>query len=117
MGLFIVPVLLAAVGIFGTLVSVPHLVPLTICLCAVALFGGLCTTAVGGWFGDPLPASKKDALGAWQIPLAYMQYLDGHAYAFGGVAGSFITDAVLSGAASVVLGLVYWRFAARPVAA
>lgn len=67
---------------------------------------------------NPLAATQFGVLlGAWGIPLAYMQYLDGHAYGLGGVAGSFITDAVLSGAASVALGLVYWRFAARPVAA
>jgi PAT family beta-lactamase induction signal transducer AmpG len=60
---------------------------------------------------NPLAATQFGVLiGATQIPLTYMQMIDGRAYDFGGVAGSFAADAVISGAACVLLGLLYWRF-------
>jgi hypothetical protein len=38
-----------------------------------------------------------------------MQFIDGHAYgALGGVNGSFLADAGVSGAACVVLALILW---------
>lgn len=59
---------------------------------------------------NPLAATQYSVLiGATQIPLTYMQMIDGHAYGFGGVAGTFVADALISGAACVILGLIYWR--------
>ncbi len=59
---------------------------------------------------NPLAATQFGVLiGASQIPLTYMQMIDGHAYDFGGIAGTFGADALISGAACVILGLLYWR--------
>ncbi len=48
---------------------------------------------------------------ATTVPLTYMQIVDGHAYDFGGVTGSFLADALVSGAACVLLAgmLAMWR--------
>ncbi len=48
---------------------------------------------------------------ATTVPLTYMQIIDGHAYDFGGVTGSFLADAVVSGAACLLLAamLAIWR--------
>ena len=50
-------------------------------------------------------------IAATTVPLTYMQIIDGQAYDFGGVAGSFIADALVSGAACVLLAamLFAWR--------
>lgn len=66
---------------------------------------------------NPLAATQFGVLiGATQIPLTYMQMIDGHAYDFGGVVGTFLADALISGAACVLLGLLYWRFGRKVVA-
>jgi hypothetical protein len=45
------------------------------------------------------------------VPITYMQIVDGHAYDFGGVTGSFLADALVSGAACILLALMLavWR--------
>ncbi len=59
---------------------------------------------------NPLAATQFGVLiGATQVPLTYMQMIDGHAYDLGGVAGTFVADALISGTACVILGLLYWR--------
>ncbi|MGA9796280.1 MAG: MFS transporter [Rhizomicrobium sp.] len=64
---------------------------------------------------NPLAATQFGVLiGVTQIPLTYMQMIDGHAYGLGGLDVTFVADAVISGVACVVLGLLYWRFAFRP---
>ncbi len=60
--------------------------------------------------GNPLAATQFGLLNsAASLPLTYMQFIDGHAYgALGGVNGSFVADAGVSGAACVVLALMLW---------
>jgi PAT family beta-lactamase induction signal transducer AmpG len=66
---------------------------------------------------NPLAATQFGVLvGVTQIPLTYMQMIDGRAYGFGGVVGTFAADALISGAACVILGLLYWSYG-RKVAA
>lgn len=50
-------------------------------------------------------------LAATSVPITYMQIIDGRAYSFGGVTGSFVADAMLSGAACLLLAgmLAVWR--------
>ncbi|MCJ9430208.1 MFS transporter [Kordiimonas marina] len=63
---------------------------------------------------NPLAATQYSVLiGVTMIPLTYMQMADGHAFDFGGLAGTFATDALVSGAACLILGLLYWRFGRR----
>ena len=59
---------------------------------------------------NPLAATQFGLLtSASSLPLAYMQFIDGHAYgAMGGVGGSFLADAGVSGAACVALALLLW---------
>jgi MFS transporter, PAT family, beta-lactamase induction signal transducer AmpG len=59
---------------------------------------------------NPLAATQFGLLtSASSLPLAYMQFIDGHAYgALGGVNGSFLADAGVSGAACVLLALILW---------
>jgi len=40
------------------------------------------------------------------VPLTYMQFIDGHAYAFGHLPGSYIADAAISLAACVILAVL-----------
>jgi PAT family beta-lactamase induction signal transducer AmpG len=66
---------------------------------------------------NPLAATQYGVLtGVTQIPLTYMQMIDGHAYDFGGVMGTFAADALISGAACLILGLLYFRFGRKVVA-
>jgi MFS transporter, PAT family, beta-lactamase induction signal transducer AmpG len=59
---------------------------------------------------NPLAATQFGLLiGASIVPLSYMQMIDGNAYALGGVNGSFLADALLSGLVCLLLGLVIWR--------
>jgi PAT family beta-lactamase induction signal transducer AmpG len=48
---------------------------------------------------------------ATTVPITYMQIVDGHAYDLGGVTGSFLADALVSGAACILLAgmLAVWR--------
>ena len=59
---------------------------------------------------NPLAATQFGLLNsAAALPLTYMQLIDGHAYgAMGGVNGSFLADAGVSGAACVALALILW---------
>jgi PAT family beta-lactamase induction signal transducer AmpG len=62
---------------------------------------------------NPLAATLFGLLTAATIlPLTYMQMADGQAYGAAGVAGSFAADALISGAACVLLGLAM-RFLTR----
>ena len=61
---------------------------------------------------NPLAATGYGLLlAATSVPITYMQIVDGHAYDFGGVAGSFVADALVSGAACVLFAgmLAIWR--------
>lgn len=63
---------------------------------------------------NPLAATQFGLLGATaNLPIAYMQYLDGRGYAAGGVNGSLLTDALISGAAVLVLTAVLWNWRNR----
>jgi PAT family beta-lactamase induction signal transducer AmpG len=71
---------------------------------------------------NPLAATQFGMLTAVSIvPLTYMQLIDGNAYTGGAVNGSLLADALISGGACVVLGLVLWLLRAAippiPVAA
>ncbi len=58
---------------------------------------------------NPLAATQFGLLSsASALPLAYMQTIDGHFYGFGGVAGSYLADAAVSGAACVCIGALFW---------
>jgi PAT family beta-lactamase induction signal transducer AmpG len=65
---------------------------------------------------NPLAATQFGVLiGASTIPLTYMQVIDGRGYTLGGVTGSLVTDAVISGAVCALLGFLWSR--RRPLAA
>ena len=58
---------------------------------------------------NPLAATQFGLLtSATSLPLSYMQVIDGQAYGSGGVNGSYLADALVSGGACVVLGLILW---------
>lgn len=58
---------------------------------------------------NPLAATQFGLLNAASfVPLSYMQAINGQAYGHGGVAGSFLADALVSGGACVVLGSILW---------
>ena len=58
---------------------------------------------------NPLAATQFSLLNAaGALPLAYMQYVDGQAYGLGGVNGSYLADALISGAACAALALLLW---------
>ncbi len=60
---------------------------------------------------NPLAATQYGVLlGATQIPLTYMQVLDGNAYHVVGLVGTLLTDAGVSGLACLILGTLYWQF-------
>jgi PAT family beta-lactamase induction signal transducer AmpG len=63
---------------------------------------------------NPLAATQFGLLtAALAAPLIYMQVIDGNAYGlFGGVNGSYLADALVSGAFCLILGLVIWFFRA-----
>ena len=61
---------------------------------------------------NPLAATGYGLLiTATVVPITYMQIVDGHAFSFGGVTGSFLADAGVSAAACVLLAamLAVWR--------
>ena len=63
---------------------------------------------------NPLAATQFALLtGATNLPLSYMQVIDGHAYGWNGVNGSYTADALISGAACLVLGLLLWALHGR----
>ena len=58
---------------------------------------------------NPLAATQFGLLNAaGGLPLAYMQAIDGHFYGFGGVTGSYLADAIVSGGACVAIGALFW---------
>jgi PAT family beta-lactamase induction signal transducer AmpG len=61
---------------------------------------------------NPLAATQFGLLySASNLPLVYMQVIDGNAYGLlGGVNGSYLADALVSGAFCLILGLVIWYF-------
>jgi len=63
---------------------------------------------------NPLAATQFGLLNAaTSLPLVYMQAIDGTAYGlFGGVNGSYLADALISGAFCLILGIVIWFFRA-----
>lgn len=66
---------------------------------------------------NPLAATQFGVLiGVTQIPLTYMQMIDGHAYDHGGIGASFAVDALVSGGACVILALLYRRYGRRVAA-
>jgi MFS transporter, PAT family, beta-lactamase induction signal transducer AmpG len=59
---------------------------------------------------NPLAATTFTFLiAATNVPVAYMLYVDGRAYSFGGVRGSFVADAVISIVVCVLLGWLLSR--------
>jgi MFS transporter, PAT family, beta-lactamase induction signal transducer AmpG len=63
---------------------------------------------------NPLAATQFGLLyAAGSLPLVYMQVIDGNAYGlFGGVNGSYLADALVSGTFCLILGLVVWFYRA-----
>ena len=60
---------------------------------------------------NPLAATTFTFLiAATNVPVAYMLYLDGRAYGFGGVRGSFAADALISIVVCVLIGWLLSRF-------
>jgi PAT family beta-lactamase induction signal transducer AmpG len=60
---------------------------------------------------SPLAATQFGLLNAATVlPLTIMQVIDGQAYGLGGLAGSLAADALVSGAACLVLALLLWAF-------
>ncbi len=58
---------------------------------------------------NPLAATQFAFLtAASALPLSYMQAVDGHFYGLGGVSGSYLADAVVSGAACVAMAALFW---------
>lgn len=53
-------------------------------------------------------------LAAQNFPIVYMIAVDGHAYAWRGVAGSFVADAGLGIASCLLLALMLWWMRSRP---
>ncbi|MGH7024288.1 MAG: MFS transporter [Caulobacteraceae bacterium] len=63
---------------------------------------------------NPLAATQFGLLtAATQLPLTYMQAIDGQAYGNGGANGSFLADAVISGGACLILALILWVWRRR----
>jgi PAT family beta-lactamase induction signal transducer AmpG len=59
---------------------------------------------------NPLAATQFGVLvGVSVIPLTYMQVIDGHAYGWGGVTGSLVADAAISGAMCLLMGFAWSR--------
>ena len=67
---------------------------------------------------NPLAATLFSLLlAATNLPIIYMQFLDGRGYDWHGLAGAFVTDALISIAACLLLGwmLNRWRVASPAV--
>ena len=117
-------VLYLLVGIVGAAFSlVCAALPRTMVVFGVAFLGENVFQAASFAVGNLIAlrvASQNPALAATgyglliaatSVPITYMQIVDGHAYDFGGVTGSFLADALVSGAACVLLAgmLAVWR--------
>jgi PAT family beta-lactamase induction signal transducer AmpG len=63
---------------------------------------------------NPLAATQFGLLSAAAgVPLTYMQFIDGHAYAVGHLGGSYVADATISLGACAILALLLWKRGAR----
>ena len=63
---------------------------------------------------NPLAATQFGLLTtAFGLPLIYMQVIDGQAYGIGGVTGSYLADALVSGGACVALAVLLWSLRRR----
>ena len=63
---------------------------------------------------NPLAATQFGLLNAAScLPLIYMQTFDGQAYGLGGVTGSYLADAGLSGGACLLMALMLWTWRRR----
>ena len=63
---------------------------------------------------NPLAATTFTFLvGATNVPLTAMMLIDGHAYSYGGVAGSFAADAGISIATCLIIGTVLYRLSGK----
>ncbi len=63
---------------------------------------------------NPLAATQFGLLNAASsLPLTYMQVIDGQAYGIGGVNGSYLADAGISGGVCLILALTLWIFRRR----
>jgi PAT family beta-lactamase induction signal transducer AmpG len=111
------------IGVVGALFTLGLLLlPHTPAVFAVAFIGEnlFQALAITGTFAigfetigqnNPLAATTFSVLGAaCNLPIVYMEIIDGHAYGWHGVAGSFIVDAGLGLLACTLLALVLRRF-------
>jgi PAT family beta-lactamase induction signal transducer AmpG len=111
------------IGVVGALFTLGLLLlPHTPAVFAVAFIGEnlFQALAITGTFAigfetigqnNPLAATTFSVLGAaCNLPIVYMEIVDGHAYGWHGVAGSFIVDAGLGLLACTLLALVLRRF-------
>ncbi len=63
---------------------------------------------------NPLAATQFGLLSAAAgVPLTYMQFIDGHAYAASRLTGSYLADAAISLSACAILAFLVWRRRAR----
>ena len=63
---------------------------------------------------NPLAATTFTFLvGATNVPLTFMMLIDGHAYSYGGAAGSFAADAGISIATCLIIGTVLYRLSGK----
>jgi MFS transporter, PAT family, beta-lactamase induction signal transducer AmpG len=105
-------------GLFTlSLVVLPH-APWTFALAllgefffqAISYTGTVALTFEAIGQNNPLAATTFTFLiAATNVPVAYMLYLDGRAYGFGGVRGSFTADAVISIVVCLLIGLLLSR--------
>ena len=105
-------------GLFTlSLIVLPH-VPWTFALALLGEFlfqtisytGTVALTFEAIGKNNPLAATTFTFLiAATNVPVAYMLYVDGRAYSFGGVRGSFVADAVISIVVCVLLGWLLSR--------
>jgi PAT family beta-lactamase induction signal transducer AmpG len=83
---------------------------------AFAVVNALALLSIGK--DNPFAATQFAFINAAVVaPITYMQFLDGKAYGWGGLTGSFVMDAGLSLAACLVMALLFatrWRDSVTP---
>jgi PAT family beta-lactamase induction signal transducer AmpG len=115
-----------AIGVVGACFTLSLLLlPRTPAVFAISLIGEnvFQALAITGTFAiafetigqhNPLAATTFSVLGAaCNFPIVYMEVVDGHAYSWHGVAGSFLADASLGLLACILLALML-KFVRRP---